>query len=302
MKIFYEHAGEEFDFASFSSAYKSIIEGGVLTNFDKKFDFINVMRWLKVFQEFPELQKMMKEDGMNKAILRSAEIINEIENKRLKKALNDLRTYRDLLNVEVPDVFGGSEFFADAKNKEYDHSYAIDPEFESVISPLQMRCLALASHKNMEGTLRKFVIANKNLIKKFRLTGTIGTMTMLKEVFGDDPLVVYGPTGKSGPRGGVAELVASIQERDLGGIIFFQDPMENHHLMGGVDTQYLNHQVLMHNIMAADNPTSALMLTRTLRAALMEGKLEYIPSFLFSLECPTVEMYYSKQRNKDHKS
>lgn len=291
MEIFYKNAGEEFDFASFYQAYTSLIEGKVLTNFDDKFDFIDVMRWLNVFQRFPELQTMLKEEGMSKAILRSTEIINEIEGNRLKTALDTMSSYRDLLQVEVPEVLGGSEFYADATT---DHSDAIDPDFDAAFSPLQMRCLALVSHNQMKGTMRKFVEANKNLLKKFRLTGTNSTMTMLREVFGDDPLVVYGPSCKSGPLGGDAELVAAMCKGELGGMLFFQDPMESH--MHDVDIQCLNRQALIYNVMTAVNPTSAIMMTHTLRSALMEGKADYIPSFLFTLECPTVEMYSTQQK------
>jgi len=53
--------------------------------------------------------------------------------------------------------------------------------------------------------MKLFVLANKNALKKFRqTTGTNSTMTMLKEVFGDDPV------SKSGPLGGDAELVVLI--------------------------------------------------------------------------------------------
>jgi len=49
--------------------------------------------------------------------------------------------------------------------------------------------------------MKLFVLANKNALKKFCLTGTNSTMTMLKEVCGDDPVC------KSGPLSGDAELV-----------------------------------------------------------------------------------------------
>merc|ERR1712216_556963 len=97
----------------------------------------------------------------------------------------------------------------------------------------------------------------------------------------------YGRACKSGPLGGDAELVAAMCQAELGGMIFFQDPMESH--MHSVDIECLNRQALIYNVMSAVNPTSALMMTNTLRTALKEGKAELIPSFLFTLECPTVE-------------
>lgn len=74
----------------------------------------------------------------------------------------------------------------------------MDTEFNSVYGPNEMRCLALVSHNGMKDTMKKFVIAHKNVLKKFRLTGTQSTMTMLKSVFKGDDSIVYGPVCKSG--------------------------------------------------------------------------------------------------------
>jgi len=65
----------------------------------------------------------------------------------------------------------------------------MDPEFDSAFAPEDMRCLALVSHNNMKASMKQFVIANQYCLKKFRLTRTNTTMTMLKSVFGDDPEV-----------------------------------------------------------------------------------------------------------------
>ena len=91
-----------------------------------------------------------------------------------------------------------------------------------------MRCLALVSHNNMKASIKQFVIANQNCLKKFRLTGTNTTMTMLKSLFGDDPDVVYGRACTSGPLGGDAQLVAMAVTGEIGGCIFFIDPMDAH--------------------------------------------------------------------------
>ena len=74
----------------------------------------------------------------------------------------------------------------------------LDVEFNSAYSPNQMRCLALVSHNGMKDTMLKFVMANKNVLKKFRLTGTNSTMSMLKKVFAGDDSIVFGPACKSG--------------------------------------------------------------------------------------------------------
>ena len=93
----------------------------------------------------------------------------------------------------------------DIESKEsFDNKNTLDPEFNSVYGSSQMRCLALVSHNGMKESMMKFVIANKNCLKKFRLTGTNSTMTMLKDVFKGDDSIVFGPSCKSGPLGGDA--------------------------------------------------------------------------------------------------
>ena len=47
----------------------------------------------------------------------------------------------------------------------------MDPEFDSFFGPNDMRLMALVSHNNMKHAMREFVVANKNVLKKFRLTG-----------------------------------------------------------------------------------------------------------------------------------
>lgn len=53
--------------------------------------------------------------------------------------------------------------------------------------------------------MKEFVIRHQKVLKRFRLTGTNSTMTMLKSVLGTDD-VAYGPTCSSGPLGGDAEV------------------------------------------------------------------------------------------------
>lgn len=173
----------------------------------------------------------------------------------------------------------------------------MDPEFEPAFGASEMRCLALVSHNGMKKTMREFVVANKNLLKKFRLTGTNSTMTMLKEVFKDEEpgTVVYGPSCASGPLGGDAELVAYMVSGKIGGIIFFQDPMSPHPHRADIDC--LVRQALVHNVIMAETPSSALMICSCLRQALIgKGKPELIPSFFFSLQSPTVEAYKQGQK------
>ena len=173
----------------------------------------------------------------------------------------------------------------------------LDPDFKAAFPPSDMRCLALVSHNGMKKTMREFVVANKNILKKFRLTGTDSTMTMLKEVFKNEPAgtVMFGPSCASGPLGGDAELVALMVGGRIGGILFFQDPMNAHPHRADIDC--LVRQGLVHNTMMAENPTTAYMLVSVLRCALQEDKAELIPSFFFSLQSPTVASYKAQQKS-----
>jgi len=173
---------------------------------------------------------------------------------------------------------------------------SFDADFVPAYAPINMRCLALVSHNEMKATMKEFVIANKNILKKFRLTGTNSTMTMLREVFADSPKVIYGPSCSSGPLGGDAELVALMCSGLLGGMLFFQDPMSAHPHQ--VDIDCLCRQALVHNIMTANTPTSAMMMMELFRTALKgTGKPELMPSFFFSLKSPSVAAYKAAQKS-----
>ncbi len=201
----------------------------------------------------------------------------------------------DMMFDDEFGLFGDDE--VDDEEEEKEEANPMDPAFESAFPASDMRCLALVSHNGMKKTMREFVTANKNILKKFRLTGTNSTMTMLKEVFKDEPpgTVVFGPACASGPLGGDAELVAYMVSGKIGGVIFFQDPMSPHPHRADIDC--LVRQALVHNVVMAETPSSALMICSTLRQALIgKGKPELIPSFFFSLQSPTVEEYKRGQK------
>jgi len=170
-----------------------------------------------------------------------------------------------------------------------------DVDFDPAFAPSEMRCLALVAHNGMKATMKEFVISNKNILKKFRLTGTNSTMTMLKEVFKNESSVVFGPSCTSGPLGGDAELVAQMCCGSLGGMLFFKDPMDSHPHQCDIDC--LCRQAEVHNTMMATTATTALMLVHTLRDALKgAGRPELIPSFFFSLQSPSVTAYKANQK------
>lgn len=179
----------------------------------------------------------------------------------------------------------------ESDDKEEDDTF--DAPFESKFAPGQMRCLALVAHNHMKPAMKQFVLANKNLLRHFRLTGTNTTMTMLREVFGDDPSIEFGPTCTSGPLGGDAELVAVMCTENLGGCVFFQDPMSAH--PHTADIECLNRQANVHNVIMMPNPATAFAVLTTFRIALKEGRPELIPSFFQTLESPSVAEYKVRQ-------
>ena len=170
----------------------------------------------------------------------------------------------------------------------------MDPKFNSMFGPKDMRMLALVSHNNMKASMKQFVVANMNALKKFRLTGTNTTMSMLREVFGNDPEVIYGPACKSGPLGGDAQLVAMAVTGQLGGCIFFIDPMDAH--PHSADIECLVRQGNVYNILMMNNPSTAHVCMNSLRVALKMGRMEMIPSFFFDLESPSVDAYKKRQK------
>ena len=189
----------------------------------------------------------------------------------LKNIALKLSPYRNILCVQDPNYnqemdhlqesrqFDFSGYLDDTLNDDVDDNKVVatdhvekqknllDPDFKAAFPPSDMRCLALVSHNGMKKTMREFVVANTNLLKKFRLTGTNSTMTMLKEVFKDEPAgtVMFGPACASGPLGGDAELVALMVGGRIGGILFFQDPMNAVPHRANIDC--LVRQALVHN-------------------------------------------------------
>lgn len=168
-----------------------------------------------------------------------------------------------------------------------------DEDFDSKFDPENMRCLALIAHGNMKPALKDFVLRNKNVLKKFRLTGTESTMAMIEEIYKEEQDIQYGPTCKAGPLGGNAELCALLCLEEIGGIILLQDPMDSHVYQPDIDS--LNRQALIHNIMLATNCASACAMIESFRFALKSGKKELISSFFETNYSPSVEEYKRRQ-------
>ena len=165
--------------------------------------------------------------------------------------------------------------------------------FQSAFRPEEMRCLALVAHNNMKPAMKAFVQSRQEVLKKFRLTGTSTTMTLLKSIFDSDKDVMYGPTFKSGPLGGDAEVCALMCQEELGAILFFMDPLDPHPHQCDIDALIRLSNVT--NVLFATNPTSCHALTLILEHALKEGRKDMIPSFFHTLESPGVRLYKEEQ-------
>lgn len=169
--------------------------------------------------------------------------------------------------------------------------------FNSHFKPQEMRCLALVAHKNMKPAMKTFIESHSELLKKFRLMGTSSTMAMMKSVYGCDPTVVYGPACSScGCLSSDAQLAAQICLGDVGGVIFFMDPLSSSQTHSDVDAIVSMSNV--HNVLLMQNPSSAIGMSFMLRQALKEGRKEMIPSFFVTCQSPAVKEYKKKQEKQ----
>jgi len=175
------------------------------------------------------------------------------------------------------------------------YSDDVNTPFESMFEPDEMRCLALVAHNHMKPAMKAFIETHSEILKKFRLTGTNTTMKMLEDIFVDDPHVVYGPTCTSGPLGGDAQLCALMCLENLGGVMFFMDPLSAHPHQADIDS--LVRLANVNNVILCPNPTTACAMMHMLRKALISGKQEMIPSFFETLESPSVDAYKRCQKS-----
>ena len=136
-----------------------------------------------------------------------------------------------------------------------------------------------------------------------------------KTLWGEDnPNVEYGLACTSGPLGGDAQIAALMCLEDLGGVIFFIDPLSAHPHQADIDS--LVRLCICGNVILCVNPSSAMSVMHTFKRALEKGSkgmvserrprnrapflpsetsnleiLTQIPSFFETLESPAVEEY-----------
>eukprot|EP00585_Thalassiosira_rotula_P010092 CAMPEP_0196137406 /NCGR_PEP_ID=MMETSP0910-20130528/5398_1 /TAXON_ID=49265 /ORGANISM="Thalassiosira rotula, Strain GSO102" /LENGTH=312 /DNA_ID=CAMNT_0041397855 /DNA_START=553 /DNA_END=1491 /DNA_ORIENTATION=- len=166
--------------------------------------------------------------------------------------------------------------------------------FDSKFKPREMRQLALVAHNHMKPAMKEFIQTFSEILKKFRITGTQTTMRMCKTLWGEDnPDIEYGLTCTSGPLGGDAQIAALMCVEDLGGMIFFVDPLSAHPHQADIDS--LLRLANCGNVFVCTNPTSAMSMMHTLRRSLEDGCSAAIPSFFKTLESPAVVEYKHQQ-------
>jgi len=152
------------------------------------------------------------------------------------------------------------------------------------------RCLALIAHNHMKPAMQDFVKTNSELLKNFRLTGTHSTMTMLETLLGEG--VRFGTRCSSGPLGGDAEIMAQLHMEDLGGVIFFVDPLDAHpHI---ADVEMTVRQTNLYNVVHAPNPATALALTEGLKNGTKDRTL--LPSFVETQVSPVLAEKFRQER------
>ena len=174
---------------------------------------------------------------------------------------------------------------------------SLNEPFESKINPEDMRCLALVAHNHMKPAMKDFIQSHSEILKKFRLTGTNTTMTMCRNIFGEDNEdVVYGPTFISGLLGGDAQLSSLMCLEDLGGMICFVDPTSVHPNQPDIDS--LIRLANIHNVLWCANPTSAYGMMWMMRESVKENKPEMFPSFFQTLESTSVAEYKAGKKRE----
>lgn len=202
------------------------------------------------------------------------------------------RTLRQTIANKVPTLLrdllciDSNNGVKENQNPSFDIAY--DEDFESAYDPYQMRSLALIASEGMRETLRTFIKANKNLLKKFHLTGDQSTLAMLENIY-HGYNIQFGPLVEDERIHGRSELASLVTKRTVGALIFFEDPLAT-----ATDYSYepdldiLCQQALVQNLIVVNTPCTAVMVMNNLRTALKEGRGEMIPSFFFSLQHPSV--------------
>jgi len=128
------------------------------------------------------------------------------------------------------------------------------------------RILALVAHDQMKPTMKRFIRRHIKILRHFRISGTQTTMRIVNEFLSNDPEFLPGPPCPSGPLGGDNKLAAMVADGEIGGIIFFIDPLTPHPHQ--TDIHSLCRICETHDILFANNPATAELLMRGLESCI----------------------------------
>ena len=163
-----------------------------------------------------------------------------------------------------------------------------DAPFESKFRPYKMRCLALVAHDHMQPALLDFVQSHRELLKKFCLTGPKDTVDMICSIYEkDDDVPSIIPCLATPGYSAEAHLAVQICLHDIGGVVFFMDPLAAHQQ----DANAIMTMANRHNVLLLSNPTTATAMSHMIRLALLEGRLELATSFFENCPSPAVKEY-----------
>lgn len=165
----------------------------------------------------------------------------------------------------------------------------IHADFDAAFSPNEMRPLALVCHETKLDEFRDFVAKYKNILKRFRLTGTQATIQCVEDIYGSEKKDV------TFLRSGPYELIESMKNNEIGGAIFFRnETAPNLHVEALVRKAHVN------NLLHATTPATAASVMELLKTALSgkEGKPQLLPSFFATLpKNPALEKYEQRMKN-----
>ena len=173
------------------------------------------------------------------------------------------------------------------------HEFDSDEDFISAYDSSVMKALAIYADIEMVDTLYKFIRRNKNLLKKFCLTGDRVTLQMIDSIYEGDEDLVMKPWAEDDEIEVETEVVDSIPKSSIGGLIIFEGCSSPGNWGPCFDN--LCQHAILGNLLVANTASTALMMVNTMRMALKDAKGELIPSFFLNLKHPYADSFEMKK-------
>ena len=170
------------------------------------------------------------------------------------------------------------------------HEFDSDEDFISAYDSSEMKALAIYADIEMVDTLYKFIRRNKNLLKKFCLTGDRVTLQMIDSIYEGDEDLVMKPWAEDDEI--EVDTVDSIPKSSIGGLIIFEGCSGQGNWGPCFDS--LCQYAVLGNLLVANTASTALMMVNTMRMALKDARGELIPSFFLNLKHPYADSFEMK--------